>query len=535
MREAKGYDQCFIDGSIKEHLKMKPDINVKGVVTLQLFDGIGNLEREIKTENRITDSIARMAFMDYFCCRIRGNPWGRQWEYNDSELGSTTTTKDNAYKEETSSDSYSYFTAPFRHFILTDDTTPESGFARAIKGNVVGWVDKSRVYAGESTIKGSINLSESNFTENNLHFVFDFPTSVANGTFQKLWWCEMRFDTSKQEVLYGLKEVSRVFKLDTYASKSANTPTATDTTPGFSSSGVAHYYRVFKVDKKLYVIGANYNTLKACMAIINIETNEYSEIDLYTTMGLTSTSYRPTQFLMAHENKNVYIFYYSVSTKLHILNLDDNTKVEITLSDYYYNLIGKQIPEIPSSWYSYIRNNLQNGLIGCKNGKLYIPFKYNNESVNKTFILVCNPDANLTKVALYDMSTITTPEGPFAGDASQLNGYDLKLQPRDADTWFVYNGNYTFITDNDFNIIDISYRYYSFGYGSVLEDTPGCAIKKYSVSRTGNNISQWGHDWILWEPIAAMTLLPSPVTKTSTNTMKIQYDFNIQNVDPFQP
>ena len=44
-----------------------------------------------------------------------------------------------------------------------------------------------------------------------------------------------------------------------------------------------------------------------------------------------------------------------------------------------------------------------------------------------------------------------------------------------------------------------------------------------------------GQKLILWEPIAAMTLLPSPVTKTPTNTMKIQYDFNIQRVDPFQP
>ena len=35
----------------------------------------------------------------------------------------------------------------------------------------------------------------------------------------------------------------------------------------------------------------------------------------------------------------------------------------------------------------------------------------------------------------------------------------------------VYNGNYTFITDNNFNVIDIAYRDFSFDYGSVLEDT----------------------------------------------------------------
>lgn len=529
MRVAKGYDKSFIDGTIKEHVKMKPEIEINGIVTIQLFDENGKLEREIKTENRITDSIARMAFMDYFCCRIRGNPWGRQWEYNDSEVGSTQSTKDSNYTE--SGGYYSYFTAPFRHLFLTDDTTPESGFARAIKGNIIGWADKSRPYAGSSTVKGTINLSESFFTESNLHFVFDFPTSAANGTFQKLWWCEMKYDSSTQEILYGLKEISRNFKLDSYSSKSKNIPASTNFTPGNYSS---YRFRVFKYNNKLYTIGVNYNTAKVCMAIINLDTEEYSEVDLYTTMGLTSSSYRPSAYLMAQENNYVYMFYPSYSNKLHRLNLDDNTKVETTLANSYYTLIGQQIPEIPSNWYSNIDSYLQNGLMGCKNGKLYIPLRYNNSGTNKTFILVCNPDTNLTKTALYDLSTTTTPAGPFSTSAMSLNGYDLKLQPRDADTWFVCNGNYTFITDNNFNIIDISFRNYSFDYQYVVEDTGGCAVKRYYVP-SSSSIYNWQYYWTLWEPIAAMTLLPSPVTKTPTNTMKIQYDFNIQRADPFQP
>lgn len=339
---------------------------------------------------------------------------------------------------------------------------------------------------------------------------------------------------STQEILNGLKAISRNFKLDTYASKSVSTPTPTNFTPGYYGYVYSHYYRVFKYNNKLYVIGTNYTTSKACMAVINIDTQEYSEVDIYTTMGLPSTSYRPSFWLMAQENNYVYIFYYG-QTKLHRLNLDDNTKTEVTLSNSYTTLIGQQIPEIPSNWYSNIESNLNNGLIGCKNGKLYIPVKYTNGAINKTFILVCNPDANLTKTALYDLSTITTPGGPFSAAATTLSGYDLKLQPRDADTWFVCNGSYTFITDNTFNIIDIAYRGYTFDYTNLLEDTAGCAIKKYRVSRSGNYIYQWGYDWVLWEPIAAMTLLPSPVTKTPTNTMKIQYDFNIQKVDPFQP
>lgn len=529
MREAKGYDKRFNDGTIIEHVKMKPDVEIKGVVTIQLFDEKGKLEREIKTENRITDAIARMAFMDYFCCRIRGNPWGRQFEYNDSEVGTTQANKDSNYNEEEGT--YSYFTAPFRHFFLTDDTSPEVSFARAVKGNIIGWADKSRAYAGTSTVKGTVNLSESLFTESNLHFVFDFPTSVANGTFQKLWWCEMKYDSSTQEILYGLKEVSRAFKLDSYSSKSKNTPAATNFTPGTYST---YKFRVFKYNNKLYVLGTNSSTGKICMAIINLNTEEYSEVDLYTTMGMTSSSYRPSAHLIAQENNYVYMMYSLYANKLHRLNLDDNTKIETTLSDNRYTLIGQQIPEIPSNWYSSIDSYLSNGLMGCKNGKLYIPFRYNNGGTNKTFIFVCNPDANLTKTALYDLSTITTPTGPFFNSVMSLNGYDLRLQSRDADTWFVCNGSYTFITDNNFNIIDIAFTNYTFDHQNVVEDTAGCAVKKYHVPNSGT-MNNWQYNWALWEPIAAMTLLPSPVTKTPTNTMKIQYDFNIQRVDPFQP
>ena len=41
---------------------------------------------------------------------------------------------------------------------LTDDTSPEESFARAVKGNIIGWADKSRSHAGSSTVKGTINL-----------------------------------------------------------------------------------------------------------------------------------------------------------------------------------------------------------------------------------------------------------------------------------------------------------------------------------------------------------------------------------------
>jgi len=532
MRFATGYDKNYIDGSVVEHVKMKPQHEIKGVIKIQIFDEDGMIEREIVTENRVTDSIARMAFMDYYCCRIRGNPWGRQWEYNDTEVGSNQTNKDNNYYEQNGQ--YAYFAAPFAQIFLTDDITPEIGFESAIKGNIIGWADKARPYAGASTSKGTINLSESIFTENNLHFVFDFSTSVANGTFQKIYWADMRLD-SIQENFYGLRHLSQNFKLDSYIGRYQDTPPPTNFTPGQTSYSYTHYFRVFKYQEKLHVIGCNNTTGKMCMGIMDLNTNQYTEVDLHTTMVIPSTSYKPNHWMMAHEGNYVYMFYVNNPTKLHRLNLDDYTKVEIILTNNYRTLIGTQIPEIPLAWYSNIDSYMTSGLIGMKNGRLYIPIRYVEGAINKTFILVCVPDENLTKTALYDLSLMTKPAGPYLSEANTLSGYNIKLQPRDADTWYVCNGSYTFITDNNFNIIDSSYRYYSFNYDSLIEDEGGSFFRRYYVSMSGSQVYRYGYSYLLWEPIAAMTLLPSPVTKTPTNTMKIQYDFNIQKVDPFRP
>ena len=65
----------------------------------------------------------------------------------------------------------------------------------------------------------------------------------------------MKYDSSTQEILYGLKEISRNFKLDGYNSKSLATPTATNFTPGSYSYSYTHYYRVFKYNDKLYAVG----------------------------------------------------------------------------------------------------------------------------------------------------------------------------------------------------------------------------------------------------------------------------------------
>ena len=92
------------------------------------------------------------------------------------------------------------------------------------------------------------------------------------------------------------------------------------------------------------------------------------------------------------------------------------------------------------------------------------------------------------------------------------------------------------VTDNEFNILILVIEITLIG--SYLEDCR-YSNKRYYINKSyftnGYALSGWASSWYMWEPVAAMTLLPSPITKTPTNTMKIQYDFNIQRVDPFQP
>lgn len=81
---------------------------------------------------------------------------------------------------------------PFTNLMLTDYDGNENANELGLRGNLIGWANKNTAYSGSDTLRGTINLSESQTSNDNrtglITLVFDFPTHAANGTINSVWW-----------------------------------------------------------------------------------------------------------------------------------------------------------------------------------------------------------------------------------------------------------------------------------------------------------------------------------------------------------
>ncbi len=85
---------------------------------------------------------------------------------------------------------YDNSNTPARCMYLTDYNGGEDAHGTYWKGNVVGWADTITPYSGESDTRGTINTGETTSTsvfQFTLHNVVDFPTHAANGTFRSIY------------------------------------------------------------------------------------------------------------------------------------------------------------------------------------------------------------------------------------------------------------------------------------------------------------------------------------------------------------
>ena len=155
----------------QEIVKIKEkDGDVKGIATVQLFDAkTGALELEAKTHNIIYQDVydwLKSYQWDKFCTGAynKTNTYGGYWEMDNIYLVTS------AKPESERVDIYTY------------DATQNGN-----PGQQVGWASKS-TYSGSDTQRGSPNASESYANNTRLHWVFDWPTHAANGTFQTIIW-----------------------------------------------------------------------------------------------------------------------------------------------------------------------------------------------------------------------------------------------------------------------------------------------------------------------------------------------------------
>jgi len=162
----------YLTGKEYVEIKRKPDLPIKGCASVYLYNArTGRLELEAHTPNIIYPEIyawLRSYQWDKFCTGAynKSISYSGYWEMDNIFLSSSS-------KPENERVRISTFNAT-----NTSDGNP---------GMQIGWANKS-TYSGSDTMRGTPNTAESYATNNRIHWVFDWPTHAANGTFQTIIW-----------------------------------------------------------------------------------------------------------------------------------------------------------------------------------------------------------------------------------------------------------------------------------------------------------------------------------------------------------
>lgn len=434
VRESISYNKDLITNEETTLKKYKPlDTPARGVATIQLFDAdTGEMTYEAKTENVINSIVNKMAYMDYFYNKIKGTI------------------------------STSYYSVPFQIIALYNNSDQEDANTIAIRGTLVGYADKATTYSGSDILKGTINLVETQLDvlgDGKLHFVFDFPTHAANGTFQKIVWSK---DTS------------------------AFTPWTSNMAQGTgkvldSQMGMAYH-------------GATIYQIKGTTLRI-------------MDKGDLSTS---TDYTLGTDTKQNGIYV----TDTNIWTVADSKKV------YKYDLN---------------RNLLQTFTIsqdiGCGGGTAELHHIYVDSNVIFLGTYMSGGGCSILKMSL-DLTTVVASKYYPSGSTNPALGYRRGgLGKFDQDTLLVMcdGHSYSLVDANTLGFISkSSSTTASYGW-SFAQNENGLNLGTCYTNNVVNSTFSFC-DVNMVSSIGAETLLASPITKTPTNTMKIQYDFLIQKV-----
>jgi len=378
-----------------------PKQPVKGFVTVELFDKYGDKIKTVRSHNIIrkqTKDHMRWKMKEDFFRGCPGTlPSEPRYCFNNIVLSTATTTPQESGLEDT--------------------------------GEIVGWANKS-TYSGSDAHRGTINTSESYATNDKVHWVFDWPTHAANGTFQTILWGNI--DTTGKTFLteyYTLKTLGSIFNGITW--------------------GGGYYWLCDNSADKIHKMNSNYEIIESYNAPDSIPNGitwgggflwlsgaNYHKIYKIDPSNMTVISSIPSpenipQGLAWYDNS----LWVTCGTSAMIKKLNPSTGAVL-------NTIITPVSDV-------------RGFTFDNNGNIWV--------VDRSKQKVCkfNPNTSTILVVLYDTSGLPT---------------DIVLND-----------------DGTLTILRTEYSSY--------------LIKHYDLQ------------------IGARTLLPQPVTKTSTNTMKVQYDF----------
>lgn len=454
MREIINYSHDLIIGTRNEKVKYKEIVPARGRFKIELFDDLTKRKiYEAESENRITAVLSNIAYMEMIYNSILNNTNQR-------------------YIEQAYNNGYSY--TPNRVMVLSDCKVEENKYDPFVYGNVIGYSDLWTAYSGSSSLRGTINLSESSRFENTKHFVVDFSTHAANGTFNSIYTLGSTGGTS-----YNPRLNSIYYDYNFATSK---------------GSWVFDKVNICLDEEKIYVLKVDNSKI----AVFN--KSDLSFVKEFTiTKTCRAISYDRVGYIWAISNtgKTVYKF----------------SKVDFSLLDTI---------TVPSQGYYSSSNNVLD--ICVNEGFIYITAKgWNSSSEPSTSMIVKigKDGVYFDKLILngytdYYIAKLKVGNEIMVASKSE----SVYLLDENLEISYTHSASWSKVIQGDYNSAeDFTYDWQN---GTVYSGY-------YSGSSTGNNYLRRGY----FVPALSHTLLPEPITKTPTNTMKIQYDITVDRVGVF--
>lgn len=441
-KQSLAYSKDLIKGTKIELLKKKLIMPYKGIATVKLYDSLtGKQTYEAKSENRISAVFGNMAYLDGFYYPMLDN--------NINDILRDI-----------------YTTYPFRIMVLATGDIPEDPYDYWTWGNIVGYADSLYTYSGSDNLRGSINSSETTRSTSTRHYVIDFPTNAANGTFKSIYWTGGDdTDSNARSPRINSTYTKRMLEKG-------------------GDGNYLHNYNLCTDESNLYVLETDSTTLHVYDKVAGTKKSN-------VTLGSSAKA-------IAYDGTNFWILINDGSFK----KLDKNfavvqsySKSAVIPGDLVYSV--QYFDIAVNDAYVYIAYN------GCTDSS-------GSSSKYKSCIARYNKDGTFAdKTQIYSGSSgeITLTQIPNNklwviiryGTCLQLNN-DLTPYGTSSFTSTIYN---SIVWDKDTSNI---FTFDGSGYGELKQ--------QYIV------------------PASAHTLLPEAITKTPTNTMKIQYDFTCDYVYP---
>lgn len=380
-------------------------------------------------------------------------------------------------------------TNPAQYLLLTDDEGEENASKPTFTTgtNIIGFAQRKTTYSGDSITQGTYNSAESSVYVNDegnlvVHEVYDFPTHACNGTIKSLAWSPSNANN------FTLFTVLRDYSWG----QSLGSTCYLDP----STKNVHHLYH-------------------GRYSIHKFNTDSKTEYQLLTPSGNN----------ISYDNANHFGNVTSLNN-VEVVTLKTGGTNEVPTDNFCYgryeNVIARNakpvewIDPVPFPTLTLDGVTYARAYYALYNRHIYI-YAANNSSYDYAVFKI-DLEGNIIA-----SRKINTPEKvPYTLVGFSMFGKDISVWIRknsdsnDSGVNLTLNEKLEVVGENEENIQGMGNQYKSALYG---------------LKNTYFDLHAWGDPSYvrLKKPIKTTYLkLSSPVTKTNTNTMKVQYDFVIE-------